>query len=267
MRLFGLIRHSPDELIVELLKINKRPYYFFLPFGSVLPLDGVKEKIILMPNMTDFKRTYRALNTEAYKNKDVFVFGSELSLSEYTNITLLDATYNSVTDIEPDENIDLEKYKSKPKHIGDIVRTQGIYVNTLIDASLQNSVFNNLMTFIYTLPAKTHQKPITVVSCAYLRNNLSIRQFNNSLDKLRKEISITPRVSERLTEILTTPQAVRMRSAFEDLPAYDRELIEDVALKHNVYSFELSYVIKMLDNEKEYVKHTKKSIDDKMRKK
>lgn len=264
MELFGVIRHSPDELIRALLDKFTKPSYYYNSYGTNLPIDGVKEKFILIPAITDFRRFYSLLNTKPYENKYVFVFSSEVLLIEYENLIFLDGNKTSDIEVEPLDYMKLELVPKKSKIRKTVARSQNKFVDSMIELTHSQSVFNDLMTFIYKLPAKTHQKPIKVVCCRWLRSNASENVLRKRLSELRATINISEKVEDTIVKLLNVPAAERMRKAFVENPNINPMDVAEIAEKYDIHSFELSYILNVLSNEKDYATNKKKSIDERM---
>lgn len=264
MELFGIIRHSPDELIRSLLDKFPKPKYYYNSYGTNLPVEGVKEKFILIPAIADFRRFYSLLNTKPYEKKYVFVFSSEVLLVEYTNIVFLDGNRISEFDVEPLDYLKMELIPKNPKTAIQIERQHNKFVESMIELTHDQSVFNDLMTFIYKLPAKTHQKPIKIVCCQWLKSTSSESVLRKRLSALRRTINISENVEDTIVRLLSIPAAERIRKAFAENPNIGPTDVVEIAEKYAVHSFELSYILNVLSNEKDYAKQKKKSIDDRM---
>ena len=180
-KVFGLACHAPEELIPVLVKAELKPNFFVLPYGSLLINTPIptKAKNILILTAQDFTKNWRFLNSDTIRNKNIFVFAGHTVLLEYVGIHRLDMrvsksktgrfSFRFLEDIDVDLLLN-----AKPTPI----RRRGQnYVNKLIHDVQLGSLLNDLMTFIYMLPSKTHQKPVRLLSARYLIENWTMKKF------------------------------------------------------------------------------------------
>lgn len=264
-RVYGLCCHSPEELIIELLKVTKSPTYFTVPIGSLLIDHEVRPqtKNILILTAKDFIRNWKAFERADYKNKNIFIFAPYDVLLEYTGIVKLDMEVTESTSgmltFALKEYIDLNRYMEKVDEVV-LKRKKLNYVNTLISDVRKGSLLNALMTFVYMLPVKTHQKPVKILCGLYLTQQWTERKLNSQISLLDTKIGLSTKVKEALLDILLNPVALRLQQAFSELPSY--EDTDTTAKLHDVSGYEIRYIINMLMSEDAYAKKTKTSIDD-----
>lgn len=263
-KVFGVCCHSPEELIVDLLKVDPTPFYYCLKEGDLLINCDIKRKIkhIIILTNKDFVRNWKAFSDPRFKNKNIFVCAAHDTLLEFKGITKLDyvSTYSESGRLNWTmlDFIDLDLYKSAVE--SQIKRKKVNYVNKLVSDVRKGSVLNSLMTFIYMLNVKTHQKPVKILCGLYLTQNWSAKKLDNQINLLGKKITLTSKMVESIKAILSNPISLRLQQAFQQLENYDDADI--IAKQNEVSGYEIRYIINMLRSEDAYAKKTKTSIDD-----
>ena len=219
-------------------------------------------KVIIALTISDFLRNLAVLNSARYKDHIVFVFASPIRLSEMMNITNLDFSDDPSAKgfgyiLQP--SIDLAKYRSvlrKPDVLATVKRNPAKHLTVLTEAVKQGSLLTPLMTFIYTLPSSTLQTPVKLAVAEMLVNGLPL----SSLTKLIKGVSeyeLAENSKNQLIALLKSDTALKYSSAFaayRESAATGKAAIEAIALKHDVLSYELTYLIAVLNGRTKKVK-------------
>jgi hypothetical protein len=246
MKIFGVINHSPDEVISALSKVSD-PHFYMVPYGNVYDGSASKRtKYILFINPQDFLRSVKNIG-----NKTAIVFAAPMFFHVYKNIVLLDATWND-TDLIAEELLNLQVI-SDTKESPLPERCQS-YEDYLEEKAQKGSLLGDFMTFIYKLNVKTHQKPVKMLCANFIVSSTPVSTLPKLLDKLNKAVPLTPRIREAITVLLTSPQAAALQKAFESVTDY--ESIDDASEKHGVSAYEMRYMHKIISN------IGKQSIDD-----
>lgn len=226
MPVVAIVDKSPEQVMHWLIKNKGEDKVTFVPQSGFLREDGKYRKYIFVVGTKEYDRN--ATTIRALEDHIVFVFGNERLLKYYG----LDV----VSDLDS-----LEPVRAKLVPIGN-------YLEDLRKKAIANSLLHSLMTFIYTLPSKTHQKPVTSAIClwVYGDGDASLEDFIGSLP-----VKISPLNKHKLMKILGQPVTQRLRSAFADLRSGECETHGEAVLKHDVQIFELGYIegnVKKIDN-------------------
>ncbi|WOL24440.1 hypothetical protein fHeYen902_094c [Yersinia phage fHe-Yen9-02] len=227
MPVIAITRHSPEQVYAWLKSKRKNPQITFVPLGGFLDPSKKYRKNIFIVGTREFDRNVVAIRNMPLYN--VFVFGHTESLERYG--LEVDRELGTVAPIKP---------KAVPI---------GSYLDDLIAQSIEGSLFHELMTYIYKLPSKTHQKPITSIICHWIYEGGTEMELEANFDKL--SIRITAAHRENLLRILRKPVCSRLRAAFRDLRLGMCETMGQAVVKHRVQIFELGYIkgnVEKVDN-------------------
>jgi hypothetical protein len=254
---YGVAGHSPDEVIKALLSFDSNPTFKIIKPKSVFTAEGLrKTKYIICLSREDFVRNYKILC--GLKQK-VFVFASPLFLLEYKGFNRLDYGIDSEnkTRIVVFDEIDLEVLSNpveKP-----IQKKKVTYLDIVIQKAKSGSVFDKLMTYIYKLPAKTHQKPVKKICCQFLRNDWSKEKLIEELKRLGTQIKLSSAIVSGISDILFSDIARRYQIAFKEINGVPD--VADVSTAYDLNPYEFMYILKMLESDKQITDKSKVSID------
>lgn len=254
---YGVAGHSPDEVIKALLPIDGNPTFKVIKPKSFFSTEGLrKTKYVICLSREDFVRNYKVLCTLKQK---VFVFASPLFLLEYKGFNRLDYGIDIVnkTRIVVFDELDTETLFNpieKP-----ITKKKTTYLDVVVQKAQSGSVFDKLMTYIYKLPAKTHQKPVKKICCQFLRNDWSKEKLIEELKKLGTQIKLSSTIVTGISDILFSDIAKRYQIAFKEINGVPD--VADVATEHDLNPYEFMYILKMLENDKQITDKSKVSID------
>jgi hypothetical protein len=251
-RIFGVCCHSPDELIRDLHASGRKADFHILAPGALISLDKkIRKPNILIVGSPDISKNWRAFNHPITRNKNIFLFDGHPTLLDYTGIRYLDLvrtkTANDLTELEFLDFLDLtviDRAKERP-----VKRRKTNYVNSLIEDTRKGSVLNALMTFIYMLPPKTHQKPVRILCARFFIEGWSSKKLLAKLDALNETLTITKKMRDNLLPILSNPVSLRLQQAFAE--SKSMEDADVVAKKHEVSAYEMRYLLQSLKNDVE----------------
>ncbi len=255
LKVFASACHSPEEVITALYKSGRDASFYMCQFGSHIKQESISERNVLFATAKDFSKNFRwALN---HPKHNYFVFDGACSLLEFVGFYRLDMevvksptgklSYTLFDFI----NLDLVDDAS-PKQIK---KRKTTYVQRLIDDVRKGSLLNELMTFIYKLPVKTHQKPVRLLCASCLVKNWNAKRLAKEIDLLKKQITLSPAVIQNLNAILMSEVAGRLKAAFSESKDFDS--VQIYADKHEVSAYEMRYLLKSLSNEAA----SKKTVD------
>lgn len=217
MPVVAVTKQSPEQVFAWLRSEDPDVRVTYCPPGAVLDPTKKYRKHIFVIGTKEFDRN--AVSIREMHQNIFFVFGHSVLLEKYG--------------LEVDKNVsELEPVRSKLVPIGS-------YLKDLKQRAIEGSLFYSLMTFIYTMPSKTHQKPITSVICKWIYSgcNEDIRELLTAL-----ELKINNSTMAKLISILEKPVTYRLRDAFRDMESGVCHTMGEAVIKHRVQIFELGYI-------------------------
>lgn len=223
MPVIAITNHSPEQVMALLRKDDPEIQVTFPPLKSFLDPDRQKHyhNTIFIVGTKEYDRN--ALAIRAMPNKLVFVFGNN-SMLKYYGL---------------ESCSDLKKFVSNARPR---LAPVGSYLNDLISLTIEGSLFHKLMTYIYTLPSKTHQKPLTHLVCAWIQSGKPLSDLDDMLDELSSKIKISTKLRENIKGHMRKPVTARLRAAFNDLRDGKCITLGEASVRHDVQCFELSYI-------------------------
>lgn len=217
MPVIAVTRQSPEQVMGWLKNKKQADRVTFVPIGGTLDPSKKYRKYLFIVGAKEYSRN--AVSIRDMPDHIVYVFGHSESLRRFG----LDV------DLKLDEMVP-QRGKLQPV---------GQYLDDLKRRAIDGSLFYSLMTYIYTLPSKTHQKPLTATICKWI--------FNGGRKSIEREIEAMPiKLSavqkHTLMKILAKPVADRLCQAFLDLHSGACETVGEAVVKHNVQVFEIGYI-------------------------
>lgn len=224
MRVFPISQHTPGQVLGALMKQYGQDFVpTILPVGKRLTLEGKYREVIFIMSSEDFCRNVTATRK---LDHDFYVFGTPSIFRQY-----------NLRPIDENGELDLNVSPQRPRPA-----PRSTYVDELIELSKAGSLFDDLMTAIYSLPSKTHQRPITRVCCLWLYKG-------GTLDDLAAMLKALPEIKVKQSQIdlmVHTMQKPITRSLQKALSAYQVNPalgVSHYAVVYGVQKFEMSYVI------------------------
>ncbi|QZE58764.1 hypothetical protein pEaSNUABM28_00207 [Erwinia phage pEa_SNUABM_28] len=217
MPVIAVTRQSPEQVMGWLKKKGHADRVTFVPIGGTIDPSKKYRKYLFVVGAREYSRNAVAIRD--MPNHIVYVFGHSESLKRFG----LDV------DLKLDE---MQPQRGKLQPVGQ-------YLDDLKKRAIDGSLFYSLMTFIYTLPSKTHQKPLTATICKWIFNG-GRKNIEREIDAM--PIKLTAMQRHTLMKILAKPVADRLCQAFLDLHSGACETAGEAVVKHNVQVFELGYI-------------------------
>lgn len=216
MPVIAVTNKSPEQVMAWLVGkgVNR---VTFLPQSGYLDPNGKYRRHIFIVGTREYDRNAAAIRDLV--DHTVYVFGNANMLRHYG--------LDTDTELE-----DAEPTRARMTPIGS-------YLEELKHKAIANSLLHSLMTFIYTLPSKTHQKPVTSAICQWIFNGgkESVEQVVDSLP-----IRISGINRHRLIKILAQPVTARLCAAFRDIHSGKCETVGEAVLRYDLQVFELGYI-------------------------
>lgn len=235
MRVAGFGFHAPDEVLVQMNKqhgISRKNILLLAP-NALLPKRRRTDYVLFL-SVKDFQRNL-GCHTSFY-DACFLVFDSPSNLSRF-NIHYMD--FKQGADLHLDGFVakplalDFDKLESRS-----VMRTGfDLIASCIVEVKSQRTLLNQLMTFIYTLPSATHQKPIKELICSWMVSRFTLVKLNSDLDKLNSKVPLTPKQRARINDILSS----------ETAEIYHKAMIEggeaeDLARKYGISAYEIKYM-------------------------
>lgn len=185
---------------------------------------------ILMLSLKDFTRNLDKL----YQNATYLIFDSAIHLSKY-DITYMDMMVGDKVHqdglVRTPIELDLEgpELMFSKSHF-DVIE------QSIAEVKAQRTLLNQLMTFIYTLPRASHQRPVKEVICKWLPTKYNKTKLFANLKTIR-DAPLSDKQIERLSTILSSETADIYRKALQE--GGDSDLLAD---KYQVSAYEINYI-------------------------
>lgn len=235
MKVAGFGCNAPDEILVRLNREKgvKRSQVLMVAQDELLPKRKPKDvSYVLFFSMKDFRRNLPC--PAPYAELVFLVFDTPIALSAFT-IKHMD--FKIGTDVH------IDGFECKPVDLNldfahtEIARTGFDIVQASVDeVKAKRTLLNQLMTFIYTLPRATHQKPIKEAICTWMASRNTLVKLNGDLGRM-KASPLTAKQLARLNDILSTETALIYREAMRE--GGDSEVL---ATRYGISAFEINYM-------------------------
>ncbi|QZE59447.1 hypothetical protein MPK66_gp203 [Erwinia phage pEa_SNUABM_2] len=217
MPVIAVTRQSPEQVMGWLKKKGQADRVTFVPLGGTIDPSKKYRKHLFVVGAKEYSRNAVAIRD--MPQHIVYVFGHSESLKRFG----LDV------DLKLD---DMVPQRGKLQPVGQ-------YLDDLKRRAIDGSLFYSLMTYIYTLPSKTHQKPLTATICKWIFNG-GRKSIEREIDAMPIKLSAVQR--HTLMKILAKPVADRLCQAFLDLHSGACETVGEAVVKYNVQVFEIGYI-------------------------
>lgn len=233
MRAFAFAHHTPDEIVVKLRKngIARKDIYIV-----------GEEEIIKRKNP---RKHYVFMSVVSfYKNRDVleligvisYVCDDPISLSQFRGFTLGDYKSEEFFHADGFSLVPMRNLENCPDN--PVVREKFDIIETASKIARKQITFlNQFMTFIYSLPYETHQKPVKEMVCKWMASKETLAQYCKRMEKLRQTVHLSEKQMKRLIALLSSETAQLYRDALQ-LPGDE----DDVAKAMKISAFELRYI-------------------------
>lgn len=237
MKVLAFGNHAPDEIILLLKNAGvPRSAILICSRGDTLPKKNKYEYIFCL-SINDLKRQTNL--GPSYKDAAFYVFDDPLRLFRFglqgadfepaDTIHLDGLVCSKLSTLPPAMEIDLVNMS--------FVGTVDIVAQATEEVKSQKTFLNQFMTFIYSMPSATHQKPIKEIVCKWMASKENVSKLNKRLDSINSTSPMSQKQRARLNELLSSDVTHLYRSALQEPGDED-----DVALKMKVSAYELRYI-------------------------
>lgn len=214
----AVTEQSPEQVFAYLKACGDAEQITFVPPGGIINPEGRYREHIFVVGSDLYSRNACSIR-DLPDEHTVYVFGHRRILDKY-GLT----SERMLHELEP------ERAKLIPI---------GSYTKDLIKGAIASSLFHELMTFIYTLPSKTHQKPVTSAICKWIYSGSSKTSEALLSDK---KLMLSRKQIDALVDILSSPVTDRLKQAFEDLRTGVCETDGQTVVKNAIQRFEFTYI-------------------------
>jgi|SRR5690606_38067471 len=234
MQCVGFANHAPDE-ILALLRVEGFALSDIHMIGNEAPTKLPAHKAAFFFNVNQFYAFYTAGLLQ--ENGLYLVFDQPMNLLRYD---LQRGDFKMVADTLHVDGFELINLTKLPKiqHVRGIKKVNFNIVEAATEVAKSHVTFlTQFMTFIYSLPAETHQKPVKELVCNWMVSLKPKSAIEAALAKLRTEIHITDKQIARLLDILDLPATAMYREALQCSGDEDT-----VAKQMKVSAYEMRYI-------------------------
>lgn len=242
MRAFAFAHHAPDEIIIKLRqKYNVERKDIAIVGDEDKISRKSKQRHFVFLSVVAFHHNLQRL---AELDAQSYVFDDPISLTQY-NLTPADFKMEDYFHVDGFSLVPLIRLDRCPDV--EIERQQfNVLDHAKKIAKQQKTFLNQFMTFIYSMPSETHQKPIKELVCKWMASKESIGHYCKRIEKLRQTVQLNDKQVKRLTEILSSETTNLYRKALQ-MPGDE----DDVAKELKISAYELRYIRAINKGEKD----------------
>ena len=248
---YGVSNHTPDQLLCWLRDIQAVSLsdVSLVRIGQNITDRSIRKlkDFVIFLSSTDFKRNLSVINTT---EKTCFVFDSPMSLFQFKGINPLD--YGDNEDFQ-EWGTDLYDYfldmdDIEPCEV--VYDKTNTYLKNLIGMMEEtDSLLRPLMTFIYTLPNATHQKPVKILICYALFKGASAKKIRDIADYIERTIGLPEKKKAKLLSLALSDEAKKYQEAFSKfVKATD---INKLCKKYKMSPYEFRYILSVVNSSEE----------------
>lgn len=245
MRLIGSAYHSPDYICVQLKKHGVGPSSFsFLRPGNKLPKKSSKTHFVFLGTHA-VRSNLGTLNSKRYVGKIGIVCDSPIELCAFKGIVPLD--YSESDDVHVDgftlDELDLKTFEGPDIRVA--YEPRDLVQDVVEKVQSFTGILTSLMTFVYTLPSATHQKPVKELACAWLCGTDNENVLKDRIVRLR-ECPMSDKQKQRLLDILLSEPATVYKRALAEarkIDSLDGDDFGRVVSKYEVSAYEMRYIL------------------------
>lgn len=255
MRVFGVCNHCPDYMFVWLKKTLciDQDSILILPEQAFLPKRLKSNiRVIMFLSNRSFRRNLDKLNSDRYKKVTGILFASPLDINEYNNIVPLD--FEESNDIHLDAFMLKSIQGSEFQLDSDLTvvsKRKVDYLNIVMEHIKSfGSLLNPLMSFIYTLPNGTHQKPLKEIVCSWIYNNDTVKSLERTLKSKENSMPLSAKQKQRIIELMSSDIANKYKNAivaYRASEVKDEDLLKRLVSEYEVSAYELRYIISIIN--------------------
>lgn len=232
MKVFAFAHHAPDEILMKLCESGiDREDIYVVRVDEVIKRKNKRGHFIFLTTAS-FNANREQLESRTAQS---YVFDNPLRLAQY-NFTPADYRMEEYFHVDGFALIPCVRLDKCPDIA--INRKPFDIVATATEIAKQQITFlNQFMTFIYSMPSETHQKPIKELVCKWMASKEPFSKYCKRLEKLRESVHLTEKQVRRLSDLLSSSTAVLYRDALQQPGEEDA-----VAKAYKISAYEMRYI-------------------------
>lgn len=231
MRVFGFACHAPDQVVMDLRRREIPRTEIYIVGEDELLKRKSKRKHFVFMTVLSFRRNREVL--EIMPDIICYVCDNPLALSDF-NFCPADYEREEFFHIDGFSLTDINMRLHKCPDVA-IARTPfNVIEEAKIEAKDQITFFNQFMTFVYSKPSETHQKPLKEIVCKWM---LTKDPFMVCFNKIKSTVALSEKDLARVTVILTSETADLYRKALQ-LNGPE----EEIAKIYKISAYEMRYI-------------------------
>jgi len=247
MRVLGLANHSPDFISILLKKhFNVSPADVrFVGPSDILNKSSSKKFFVFLSSRA-LRINQATINSNKYRTKTGFVCDSPIALYDLDGIVPLDYFESENLHLDAFEitEVNKDRVNGPDTTIGHTRKKYAEVVQAKIESF--TGILTQYMTFIYTMPSSSHQKPIKELACTWWASDETEDTLSERLASLVKGVPLSEKQQKRFFDLLLSPSALIYKAALsevKDLESYDGEEFTSIAAKYGVSAYEMRYIL------------------------
>lgn len=232
MKVFAFAHHAPDEILMKLCESGiDREDVYVVRVDEVIKRKNKRNHLIFL-NTASFNANREQLEI---RNVQSYVFDNPLRLAQF-NFTPADYKMEEYFHVDGFSLIPCVRLDRCPdiainRKPFDIVAVASEYAKQQITFLMQ------FMTFIYSMPSETHQKPVKELVCKWMASKEPFSKYCKRIETLRNTVHLTDKQVRRLSDLLSSPTAVLYRDALQQPGDED-----EVAKEYKISAYEMRYI-------------------------
>lgn len=249
MTVFGIANHSPDFVLLYLVKKQKVPEsdISFVAPNTKLSKKS-KSKYFIFLSASALRRNLSKVNKI---DAIGLVCAPPMKLNDFAGVIPLDFEESDSPHIEGFNLSKLKITAKKLRSIGQDVKHSPVDYALVVQEKVESftGILTPFMTFVYTMPSSTHQKPVKELACNWLVGGGTVAQLESDFAKMTRGVHMTDKQKDRFLTLVTSEPALAYQKALQEAKKYSIDSIEfrNVADKHAVSAYEMRYMISVVN--------------------
>lgn len=248
MIIFGAANHSPDFILVYLKKKLRVKEDRILFVSSETRLSNKKNpfSFYVFLNTKALRRNLKVVNKMDSKG---IVCAPPIELNNFKNLIPLDFEESESPHLEAFLLDSINRKLLRQKKHAEVTYSPIDYPMVVQDkVESFTGILTSFMTFVYTMPSSSHQKPVKELACKWLVDGGTLEELEERLASLTKDVYLTDKQKARFLSLLGSESALAYKNALQEAKQYSIDSIDfrNIADKHSVSAYEMRYMISVV---------------------
>lgn len=248
MLVLGVANHSPDFLLVQLNRKYGVGSSDVLVVNNTLP-KKTRKKYFLFLSVASFQKSLESVNKQ--NNCTGFVFGSPLDLCAYTGMFPMD--FYVSTDLHIDAFVFKELDFDLLSKDGEHVAIERLDFTQAVSEKIESftGILTQFMTFIYTLPSATHQKPYKELACRWWGSSDNEEKLAELCSDIKYIAPISEKQEKKFIQLVTSENALIYKAALKVakvMNSFDSKEFLELTAKYGVSAYEMRYILSVIQS-------------------